>query len=145
MPATLPFVYERAIRFEEVDAAGIVFFARYLNLCHEAMEAFFAPLDGGYSRLIMDRKLGVPAVRVDSNYHSPLRYGDTVNIQVSSERIGRTSATFKYEFQIASTNRLAAVVHHTVVCCDMATLRPTPWPDDVRSLIEEALRPRAQE
>ena len=39
---------ERPIKFEDVDAASIVFFARFLNYAHEAMERFFAPLEGGY-------------------------------------------------------------------------------------------------
>ncbi len=31
--------YQRTVRFAEVDGAGFVFFAKYLELCHEAYEA----------------------------------------------------------------------------------------------------------
>ena len=43
--------YERPIRFDDVDAAGIVFFGRYAAFCHEAMEAFFDAVEGGYAYL----------------------------------------------------------------------------------------------
>ncbi|MFZ9683665.1 MAG: 1,4-dihydroxy-2-naphthoyl-CoA hydrolase, partial [Cephaloticoccus sp.] len=38
----MPFIYERTIRLAETDAAGIVYFANYLGLCHEAYEAALA-------------------------------------------------------------------------------------------------------
>ncbi len=34
-------VLEREVRFEDVDPAQIVFFARFLSYAHEAMERFF--------------------------------------------------------------------------------------------------------
>ena len=47
-------VFERPIKFEDVDAAGIVFFARFVTYAHEAMEDFFSTLEGGYPRLIIE-------------------------------------------------------------------------------------------
>ena len=41
--------YERPIRFEEVDAAGIVFFGRFSSYCHDAMERLFDAVSGGYA------------------------------------------------------------------------------------------------
>ena len=38
----MPFTYERTIRLGDTDAAGIMFFANYLVLCHEAYEASLA-------------------------------------------------------------------------------------------------------
>ena len=78
----MSFVYERAVRFEEVDAARIVFFARFLNYAHEAMEALLGGLDGGYVRLVNDRRdrLGCDrrrcaAARADENYDEPSHAG----------------------------------------------------------------------
>src|SRR4029453_13963642 len=90
------FVYERPVRFEDVDAAGIVFFARYLNYCHEAMESFFGALDGGYVRLITQRHIGLPAVHVEINFPAPLRYGDLARIEVTVLHIGNKSTKLRY-------------------------------------------------
>ena len=54
------FVFRRPVRFAEVDAAGIVFFPRYHEYCHDALEAFFGELPGGYAALFRERDLGVP-------------------------------------------------------------------------------------
>ena len=89
-------VYERKVRFEEVDAAQIVFFPRFLNYCHEAMEALFDDLPGGYVSLIRDRKIGFPAVHVECDFKHPLRYGDIVRIETSVEKLGNKSCSFRY-------------------------------------------------
>ena len=42
----MPFSYSRSVRFADTDAAGVVFFANYLALCHEAYEEALAGLRG---------------------------------------------------------------------------------------------------
>jgi 4-hydroxybenzoyl-CoA thioesterase len=134
-------VLERAVRFEDVDAAQIVFFARFLSYAHEAMERFFAELSGGYPRLVGERRVGMPAVHVESAFHVPLRYGDTVRIETSIARLGRRSAVFRYRMFRKLDGALAAEVRHTVVCSDLSAIASREMPDDVRALFEAHVEP----
>ncbi len=136
----MTFSYERPVRFEDVDAAGIVFFARFFNVCHEAMEAFFGPLEGGYPHLITARKIGVPAIKVEATYKAPLRYGDVIVIDVHATQIGRTSATLRYDFRRKGDGVAVATIRHKVVCCDLRTVTPIPLPDDLRAILTASLR-----
>lgn len=34
----MPFTYNRTVRFQDTDAAGVVYFANVLGICHEAYE-----------------------------------------------------------------------------------------------------------
>jgi 4-hydroxybenzoyl-CoA thioesterase len=130
-------VYERAVRFEEVDAAGIVFFGRFAGWAHEAMEHFFDVLDGGYSGLILRRRVGLPAVDVKMTFRAPARYGDRLRIATSVARIGNRSATLRYRVRLAPDDVEVAVVEHTVVTTDLATLTSTDMPADVRARLLE--------
>lgn len=132
-------VYERKVRFEEVDAAGIVFFARYLHYAHEAMEAFFAGLDGGYARLIVERGVGFPAVQAHIGYAKPVRYGDALRIEVETSRLGTRSATLRYRMFRASDDALAAEVEHVVVTSDLGRMKSVDMPADVRAVFEAHL------
>ena len=38
----MSFAYSRTIHFADTDAAGVVYFARYLSICHEAYEEALA-------------------------------------------------------------------------------------------------------
>ena len=129
------FAYERKVHFEDVDAAGIVFFARYLNYCHEAMEAFFGPLEGGYVRLINERHVGLPAVHVEIDYKGPLRYGDTVRIEVTIPHVGRSSTKLRYAFFRTRDDAPIAVVEHTCAVSNLTILKSIVIPDDMRALL----------
>ena len=127
--------YERPVRFEDVDAAQILFFPRFLAYCHEAMEALFGALDGGYVRLIRERKIGLPAVHVDADFTSPLSYGDVALIDVTVPKVGTTSCTLLYTITRAKDGVLAATVKHVCVVSDLTTLTKIPVPDDVRAVL----------
>ncbi len=130
---------ERPIKFEDVDAANIVFFARFLNYAHEAMERFFAPLEGGYAGLILERRIGLPAVRVEADYAAPVRYGQALRIETSIVRIGRRSATLRYRMHRVHDGVLSAELRHTVVTTDLVQLVSVPMPEDVRALLSAHL------
>lgn len=135
-------VYERKVRFEEVDAARILFFARFLNIAHEAMEHFFDGLEGGYSALITKREIGLPAVDVHMSFKSPVRYGDTLAVRTSAARIGKRSAVVRYELMNAEDSRLCAEVLHTVVSTNLVTLSSIDLPSDIRAILEQHLELR---
>ena len=132
-------VHERAVRFEEVDAAGIVFFGRFMEYCHEAMERFFDGVPGGYVGLITKRRTGFPAVHVDAKWKAPLRYGDAMRIEVTVATVGKTSCTFRYRFFRKADAVEAAVVEHVTVCSALDTMQKMPLPPDCRTLLESHL------
>jgi 4-hydroxybenzoyl-CoA thioesterase len=128
--------YERLIRFDEVDPAGIVFFARYANFAHEAVENFFGSLAGGYPGLIQKRRIGLPIVHLEADFRAPLRYGDALRIETTCTKLGTTSATFSHAMTNAKTASLCAVVTHVVVTVNLDTFRSCPMPSDVRGELE---------
>jgi 4-hydroxybenzoyl-CoA thioesterase len=133
--------YVRPIKFEDVDVAGIVFFGRFLGFAHEAMEQFFADLEGGYAFLILTRRVGFPAVKVNMLFHAPVKYGDVLRIETSTAHLGNRSATLRYRMFRERDGVLAAEVEHTVVTTNLETLVSVPMPDDVRAILATNLEP----
>ena len=131
-------VYERAVRFHEVDAAGLLYFPRFASFAHEAMETLFDALDGGYVRLITERRIGLPAVRVQTEFSAPLRFGDRVRIATSVSRLGKRSLALRYRFLRPDAVQSAEMLH-TVVVTDLTTLRSCEMPADLRAVAEAHL------
>ncbi len=131
------FRYERPVRFAEVDAARIVFFARYLEYCHDALEAFFGALPGGYAHLINHRDVGIPSVRVEIDYRAPLRYGDVALIDVTVEKLGTKSVTFHHRLARRDDGVVCAEVRQVVVTAHLRELGSVAIPDDMRALLEQ--------
>jgi 4-hydroxybenzoyl-CoA thioesterase len=131
-----PFVHRHRVRFDEIDAAGIVYFARFFTWCHDAMEAMLAPLDGGYTALVTTRRLGLPAVHVEADYRAPLRFGDEVLVEAAVERLGTSSVALRFEIRRSPGREAVAVVKHVVALVNLGTIRAQPLPDDVRAVLE---------
>ncbi len=127
-----PFLFVHRVRFEEIDAAGIVYFARFFTWCHDAMAAMLDPIEGGYAGLVRTRKLGFPAVHVEADYLSPLRFGDEVHVHVHVEKAGRSSAHMRFEMTRGDDGRKVATLRHVMALTDLTAFRSTPLPDDVQ-------------
>jgi 4-hydroxybenzoyl-CoA thioesterase len=132
-------VHDRPVLFEDVDAAGIVFFARFLGYCHEAMERLFDGVEGGYKGLILDRRIGFPAVHVTTDFSSPLRYGDVARVEALVTKLGQTACHLHFTITRAKDGALVATMSHVAVCSDLTTLTKLALPPDVRTALETHL------
>ena len=64
-------------------------------------------------------------------WRSSARYGETVEVDVEVEKLGRTSLTLRFVIRVGP--RVCCEVRTTYVCT--AAGGPTPWPDGIRALI----------
>ena len=123
-----------AVRFAEIDRAGIVYYPRFFHYFHIAFEEFFADCVGvPYHVMLEERKIGFPAVRVECDYEAPLKFGDHLEVRISVARVGRTSVVFRYRVWNKGPARIAADARVTVVCVDMDTFRPKPVGEPYRA------------
>ena len=131
--------HDRPVHFEDIDAAGIVFFARFAAYCHDAMERFFDDVPGGYVALITKRKIGFTAVHITSEFDAPLRYGDVANIVGTVTKLGTTSCHFHFAMTRAKDGSHVGTMDHVHVCADLLTLTKLAFPPDVRAALERHL------
>ena len=131
------FRYERPVRFPDVDAARMVFFGRFCDYCHEALEALFAQIDGGYPELTMVRDVGIPTVHIEFDFKAPLRYGDVAVIDVDVVRIGEHSITFRHTVARKADGVVSALARHVVVTARISQIETLPVPADMRALLEQ--------
>ena len=127
-------------RFGDCDPAGIVYFPRFFDWFHQAMEAWFgACLDQPYHQLLQSR--GLPAVHTEADFRSPVRFGDEVAVELRVGRVGGSSIVLDYRV-VGSTSGLLHATGSTT-CVLMGTrageaehLQSVPFPDDLRARIE---------
>jgi 4-hydroxybenzoyl-CoA thioesterase len=88
---------EFTIRFGEIDQAGVVYYPRFFHYFHQTFESWFGDALGvPYSVLVTGQNLGFPSVSVQTEFSNPLRYGDTVKIELDLVDIGSRSITLQY-------------------------------------------------
>jgi 1,4-dihydroxy-2-naphthoyl-CoA hydrolase len=111
LSVNMPYNYTRTIRLADTDAAGIVFFANYLALCHEAYEAALAAAGIPLQDFIVTGDVLVPISRSTAEYKRPLHCGDLVSIKVSPTKISENSFAIDFEInRITPPVKIAAII-----------------------------------
>ena len=129
------------IRFNDVDYAQMVYFPNFFSYCHKTFEDFFpAELGKTYFQVMQELEVGFPAVHAESDYVSPLRFGDTCRIELEVTRLGTKSVTCRYRLYIDDTDKLAAVMSITGASVSMKTFRSVEIPIVLRGLFERHLK-----
>lgn len=105
----MPFSYHRTVRFADTDAAGVVYFANFFALCHEAYEESLAASGIELQRFFADTAIVVPIAGATAEYLRPLKPGDKLRIQLVPELLGENSFAIRYEvFRLGPPEKLAA-------------------------------------
>ena len=90
---------KRGVDFPMVDLANIAYYPRIFDLAHRFFEDAWTHIcDVRYADLLLIRKTGFPVVHVESDFHAPLRYGDTITATIWIDAVGESSCTWCYEF-----------------------------------------------
>lgn len=126
----MKFIHSRRIRFADTDAAGVVYFANYLSICHEAYEEALVAAGIELNRYFGDEGIIIPVSHARSDYLRSLQCGNTVEVEVAPELVKEDTFTINYKiFLTAPVRKLAAQVRTDHVCLDSATRRRRPLPE----------------
>jgi len=127
----MTFVSRQSVRFAHVDPAGIVFYPRYFEMLNAAVEDYFAQGVGvDFAVMHLERHLGVPTVKLETEFAAPSRLGDVLDFRIEVMRVGRSSADLAVEVRCGAETRIR--VRLVLVCMDLKTGRPEAWPTDMR-------------
>ena len=119
-----PYVHRERVRFRDCDAMGHVNNAVYSTYLEESRIGVL----GGLTEFIL--------ARVEIDFRSELRAGETVEVRTSCPRIGTKS--FDLEHVIRAGERVVAEARSVLVSYDYATGSTVPVPDDLRARLTGA-------
>jgi len=130
------FSHGHRVRYDEVDAQGIVGNASWLNLLQlgriEYLRYLGLMLEGG-SRVPVQAVVRRAAV----DYLAPARFDDALAIRVRTAHLGYRSARFEYLVDNVDTGLRPVVAETVLVCVELATMRSMPWPQFWRDRVIE--------
>ncbi|WP_396135768.1 acyl-CoA thioesterase [Chamaesiphon sp. VAR_69_metabat_338] len=138
----MAFEYDYTIQFRDTDAAGVVYFASIISLCHVAYEASLIESDIDLKSFVSNPEFAVPITHVAADFLRPLYCGDRVSISLTPAEIDRGKFEIIYQIltlDAAATERqnLAATVTTKHVVIDPQTRKRQDLP---RSLGEWLVR-----
>lgn len=130
-----PYTSHSTVRFNHTDPASYVFFPRYFEMIHAAVEDWFTVALGcNYADLINKQRIGFPTARTECDFFHPSRLGDTVEITVYVEKLGTSSIRLRFVGKVKGEERLRA--YSALVAISLDDGRPRPISEELRVQIE---------
>ena len=113
----MPFAYHRTIHFADTDAAGVVFFANYLAICHEAYEEALGTAGLDLKTFFADHGIVVPIARSSAEYLRPLHPGDKVRVDLTVAALSENSYAVSFALvRLGEREKVAGRVRTEHVC-----------------------------
>ena len=131
------FTYHRTIRFHDTDAAGVVYFANVLAMCHEAYEESLLTAGINLKMFFSDSSIAIPIIHSSGDFFSPMFCGEKVLIQGTPQQLSESKFEIAYQIvAVLSEQPLAkAITRH--VCIELSTRTRTQLPEMIIQWLRE--------
>jgi 1,4-dihydroxy-2-naphthoyl-CoA hydrolase len=131
----MPFIYHRTVRFQDTDAAGVVYFANVLKICHEAYEESLEVSGIILKEFFSNSSLAYPIIHASVDLFRPIFCGDKLKIRLIPQKLTEEKFEIDYEIIIADLVASKAITRHT--CIDTATRQKKQLPNVMNKWLKE--------
>jgi YbgC/YbaW family acyl-CoA thioester hydrolase len=134
----------RQVEFFETDMAGIVHFSNFFRYMEAAEHAFFRSLGLSIYPTGPGEQVGWPRVHTDCDFKEPLRFEDSVEIELLVREKRKKSIVYSFVFRKVNDQPATEVARGTlVVACvkhdaAIGKMTATPIPPAIADRIEVA-------
>lgn len=123
------------LRFQDADAAGILFYARLFDIFHDAYVCFLEELGRPLWKSIETSDTMIPLVHAEADYLSPLRFGDPIKVAIGVKRLGKKSFTLQYSVNRQEDGRMAATGETVHVAVDRENFQSVILPKGLQQAL----------
>lgn len=127
------FAHPISVRFQDVDAAGLLFFGRFFDYFHDGYVAFMKHHGVGFAEAIAERSWAAPLKHVEADYLSPARFGDEIHVELVGKRVD--GSLVKLFHRLRRGDRALAVARTDHVFVDLETFERVALPEHVRAAL----------
>ena len=139
LPPNGAFTRSVPVRFSHCDPAGIVYFPHYFDMFNGLIEDWYGQeLGYDYAELIMGNRYGFPFVHIECDFKVPSRIGESIDLTLLVERIGRSSLSITIVCHRDGLERLRARMVTAMIL--LQTGKAVELPQALRDRIESYQR-----
>ena len=109
--------YRRPIYLVDTDAAGVVYFANILVMCHEAYEKSLLEFGINLQELVSKSSVAIPIVHSSVDFFSPIFWGEELLINLVKKQLNQDNFEISYYiFKNLSNKKIAqAKTRHVAI------------------------------
>ncbi|TRU84210.1 MAG: acyl-CoA thioesterase [Microcystis novacekii Mn_MB_F_20050700_S1] len=123
--------YERLIYLADTDAAGVVYFAHLLSICHEAYEFSLAQFGINVKDFLKNSPVTLPITQAEIQFFRPLVCGDRIQIDFTARSLSENEFELQYKIYLAEIMVGKARTRH--VCIAPTNRQRIPFPESFKN------------
>jgi acyl-CoA thioester hydrolase len=133
----MKFSVEEYVRWEDIDAAGIINYQAYLRFFGLAEVELFRSCGLSYKYLFEELGVWLPRVHVECDFHDPVRLDELLVVEAFFGNIGRTSIQLDFEVRRKGdvSRKLVATGRYVLVTVRQGEFKPVPVPEELREKV----------
>ena len=136
------FSVQEYVRWEDIDAAGIINYQAYLRFFGLAEVELFRSAGLSYRTLFEELGIWLPRVHVECDFFHPVTLDELLVVDAFFSKIGRSSIHLNFEVhRKGKPEEIVASGKYVLVTVKKGQLRPTAVP----SMLREKLLPYVEE
>ncbi|HUP60032.1 MAG TPA: thioesterase family protein [Thermoanaerobaculia bacterium] len=136
------FAVSEYVRWEDIDAAGIINYQAYLRFFGLAEAELFRSCGLSYKTLFDDLGVWLPRVRVECDFFHPVRLDELLVVEAFFGRIGTSSIHLHFEVtRHEQPGVVVATGKYILVTVRKGEFRPAPVPDLLREKLSPYVEP----
>ncbi|MGF1478853.1 MAG: acyl-CoA thioesterase [Cyanophyceae cyanobacterium] len=128
----MSFIYKRTVYLADTDAAGVVYFAQALSICHEAYEASLVKAGIELKTFFNNPTVAVPVVQAHIDFLRPLLAGDRLLVTLSPRLLSDSEFGITYHIVADSSPQQIVVKANTRHVCITLDRRRTAIPEALK-------------
>lgn len=130
------YAVEEYVRWEDIDAAGIINYQAYLRFFGLAEAEMLRSCGLSYHELFHNVGIWLPRVHVECDFFDPVRLDELLVVETYFGKVGRTSIHINFEVsRKADPGKTVATGKYVLVAVRQGSFETTPVPDEVREKI----------
>lgn len=134
----MAFSYSRTVYLADTDAAGVVYFASVMNMCHEAYEESLAKAGINWHQFLTNSMVAIPIVHAEVSFFRPMFCGDKLLIQLVSKQINDHKFAIDYQiFSTSSSKKPLAQGHTKHTCINTQTRDKANLPEFISQWLQD--------
>ncbi len=138
------FVRTRVVRFQDVDAAGIIFYPVVLEYCHDVYVEFLEAHDTSLHRVLEAGIWAAPIRHAEADYLKPLRFGQRIEVALCLAHLERSEVTLGYQVKLGENGDVAAVAQTVHTFVSLPTFVRTEIPAGLVTAFQSLAKPSIQ-
>ncbi|TNH04940.1 tol-pal system-associated acyl-CoA thioesterase [Testudinibacter sp. TR-2022] len=121
------------VYYEDTDAGGVVYHARYLHFFERARTEFLREVGFEQQKLLADFHLAFVVRKMQIDYRTAAKLDDALVVETQIRQLKQASIVF--EQKLLREDELLSEATVLVATVDLSKMKPIPMPEEIRAVL----------